>query len=467
MTPALAFTVYLVLGVGLFGLFALGDRRIDEDTKRVIAGWLGRKAPADASEDGAPHDWAAAFLRWFDRVFGVREVNVPLVGRLYLPRLWRSILASFLALLVLSIVWFLHKETLSRQLRFESPSRHDFDELSILLIVYGSATLVTNWIPDYLSLIQSRWIMERMASAKSAGKRLGLLLVDALMTVAIAFGAIYIGLRLCLPLVEDRLTIEIGCFTTELLGFDDAWEIFVAGLRFESPPATLNYDASGIYIYSTFLTSLWVWIYLLVGLCMRAVVALRAPAAVARETLRDRRPLLSMGLVAVMAFSGLFWAVWLLDGARKVDVLVVADRAEVADPLVERLNAEGLRAKSFTLEQGDAEGGPEHLQTSLEEAELVVGVQEGFAPSPLVDAALVMRDQQEAKGERPKGSSLLEYADPEPNNFWLAHAVDWAKFAPSLLRRDQLKVCRERFPDRYQDRFGPPRRYDSLLPSAP
>lgn len=469
MTPTLALSVYLILGIGLLGLFVRGDARVDAQTRDTIAAWLGRRvggSPGAAPEDGPP-DWPASFLRWFDRVFGVRQVRVAGVD-LYLPRLWRSIVASFLALLVLSVVWVLHKETMSRPIRFGDPFRAHWDQFSLLVLLYGGATLITNWIPDYLSLMQSRWIMQRMAAAPRRAHRLGWLAVDAVLTAAIAFFAIYAGMRLVLPFVEDRLTVEIGCFSTELFGLDDAWEIFVAGLRFETPPGTLNYDAAGIYIYSTFLTSLWVWIYGVVGLAVRATVALGGPrgeAAPARAW--DRRPLTVMGLVAVVGFSGVYWTGWLLDGARRSDVVVVYDTLTEAPAaeLVDELREAGLRVEAAEVPAVDFSGLDaeaarldarvrSELTHSLERAELVVVVQSGSAwltQPGLTEAALSMTDAQVHAGARPRGSVRLwmpqaaryEGIGPSPT----AEVVDWARRAPSILGSEQLKVCSERWPE--------------------
>jgi hypothetical protein len=433
MTPIHAVLVYLALAGTLLVLFMRGDGAVSPAARASFAGWLARR---DA-------DWMPAFLAWFDRVFRVRRVELPVVGALHLPSFFRSVAASFFALALLATVWVLRKDTLSRDLRFREWDALPWSEMGLLLAVYGGATVISNWIPDYLSLVQSRWVMERMAKSSRALHRIGWLVADAVGTAAVAFGSIYLGMVLLLPVASRYLTLEVGCLTPEAFGLAEAWQIFVAGLTFQTPPGTLNYDAAGIYVYSTFMTSLWVWITLASGLLLRASIWLR------RVATPSERPLRRVGVVALVAFTGIFWTAWLGTRGREVDVVVFgtgADEAHAA-ALTDQLQEAGFtvrRAQPQLAFNGRA----------LRGADLVVVAHDGmsldaFRPDVLARREALERsyEAQVRAGVRPSGTRYHAFAgvDAEVRTEAQLAVVSWARLAPSLLAPWQLRVCVARF----------------------
>jgi hypothetical protein len=337
----------------------------------------------------------------------------------------------------------LRKDTLSRDLRFREWDALPWSEMGLLLAVYGGATVISNWIPDYLSLVQSRWVMERMARCKHTLGRFGWLVVDAVGTAAVAFGSIFLGMTVLLPVASKYLTLEVGCLTPDAFDLREAWRIFVAGLTFETPPGTLNYDAAGIYVYSTFMTSLWVWITLVSGLLLRASVWLRSAASV------GERPLRRVGLVSLVAFSGIFWTAWLGLRGREVDVVVLGTDADDAHTtaVVAELEAAGFTVRRATPQL--AFNGP-----ALHGASLVVLAFDGvsldaFRPDVVARREAVQRsyDLQVRSGLRPSGTQYQSFGPVEAVSRSEATraVVTWARVAPSVLSPWQLRVCVERF----------------------
>ncbi|MFO7563244.1 MAG: hypothetical protein R6X02_11425 [Enhygromyxa sp.] len=238
-------------------LFVLGDRLLGRDRRRELGGWLIAELPSDARVDSLPR----AFIEWFDRMFRARAVRV-LGVELHLPSFWRSALASFLALVAAFVVWLANKGGLS-----EPPSAGT--NLSLLLLLYGGATVLTNIIPDYLSLVESRFVLGKMSETRGLLGKLAWLLVDVLATSAIVFLFLWGSGTLLLPLVPEESIYAVGCLTPATFDLGRMLDIAVAGLTFSTPPGTLNYDVSAIYIYSSFFTSFWVWLYLGSSLLVR------------------------------------------------------------------------------------------------------------------------------------------------------------------------------------------------------
>jgi hypothetical protein len=242
-------------------LFLLGDRWLNRESRRELGNWLIDDARAEARVDALPK----AFIEWFDALFRVRKITVPkwLGGEIPLPNFWRSALASFLALVAAFVVWLANKGVLAQ------PDQAVGDNTGLLLFMYGGATVLTNIIPDYLSLVESRLVLGKMSETRSLLGKLVWLVVDAILTTAIVFFFLWGSGLLLLPLVPHDSLYAVGCLTQENFDFARMVDIAVAGLTFSTPPGTINYDVSSIYIFSSFFTSFWVWLYLGSSLLVR------------------------------------------------------------------------------------------------------------------------------------------------------------------------------------------------------
>ncbi len=242
-------------------LFLLGDRWLNRESRRELGNWLIDDAQAEARVDALPR----AFIEWFDALFRVRKIALPrwLGGELALPAVGRSVVASSLALIAAFVVWLANKGVLAQ------PDHAVGSNTGLLILMYGSATVLTNLIPDYLSLVESRWVLGRMSTTRSWLGKLGWLGVDVVATAMIVFGFLWISGWLLLPLVPSEHAYMVGCLSRETFDFSRMLDIAIAGLTFSTPPGTLNYEISGVYIYSSFFTSFWVWLYLGSGVLVR------------------------------------------------------------------------------------------------------------------------------------------------------------------------------------------------------
>ncbi len=198
---------YWAFSLATAGSFYAGTRWIGAhfkpELKSKLTQWL----------NGTYEDtWTAQFGRLFDTVFGEKHFSWQ--------RLYRSAVASVLSVIFLYVL-FAHVLGVMGERSFGA-----LPFWQVLLL--GTAI---NIIPDYLSLIETRWVLHRFERVRSFPLQIVLLLVDLVFTAAIIFGAIYLY---ALIFVEGR---------------PPSWVELVALF---SPLAVL--------FYSTFLTSVWAWL---------------------------------------------------------------------------------------------------------------------------------------------------------------------------------------------------------------
>jgi hypothetical protein len=424
MTPALALVTFLIVALLVYGLFARSERQLDPGTRQQIGDYLRRDRPSIEDERA----FTRGFIEWFDHVFAVRTRRLPLLGEVPLPNFWRSVTVTVVSLAFLAIVWLCNKPGMSRALAFAGELEIPKEQAAELLLVYGAATIVSNWIPDYLSLVESRWVLAKLTTASSWLRRIGWLVVDAVATLAISFFAIHLSFVVMLPMVTPEWTIEVGCLTPERYSLATTWELFWSGLRFHSPPGTINYDATGIYIYSTFLTSLWVWIYLGSGLLLRA-----ARGVFGVRELRSGHAMRTMAVLAIVLVGSLYWSNWLHRRMNGAEVYIEHGEAHTAQALAlaRELEARGLWVE--TRAHVDSESDGEHDETLLRNAEVVIVID-----APQLDASKRELAEQVRCGERSAWSTAVVRADIDSD--WV---MEFVKLAPSMLPKSEVWNCRE------------------------
>lgn len=393
VTPWSALGTYLTVVAAVILLFGGTARLTRPEQRQALSRILSGR-----SKLGEGEDWAQAFLGWFDRVFAVRMVKV---GRfeLPLPSFGRSVLVSFVSLLALAMVWAFNKASVLQILDRGEVTGHVAEQSLILVAVYGGATVLSNWVPDYLSLIQSRLILGRMAKANGWITRLAWLLLDAVATGLIAFLSIYLVFKVALPFVSPYLDVEIGCFKPGSFHLDDAWDFFIAGVTFQSPPAALNYDFSGVYLYSTYLTSIWLWLYLGSAFIVRGLRLVKATNASTRS--------IWLVTLAAVALTTIGFGLRAASVPRHLDAYIIVD-AESEDEvaaLVERMEQEGLQVRVDSEYDARAAKRADVVIPVLPSSDFYFAEPGTFQPTAAERASLEAQASVDC-GERPDGALL-------------------------------------------------------------
>ena len=216
-------------------LFKTAESVAQDEVRTAITRWLRNLDP-----DQVMKSWPQTFLSMFDSIFGKRHLSWRCI--------WRSCVASMAGVMVLMLVW--------ATLRFDEIEFiiNMVDPVPFFIMVIVSP-LILNAVPDYVSLCETRFVLRWMSCKPSSSWIVLLLILDAVVT----------GLIFCLGAVVLILIVSGGPISKAikiLLG------LLLPGLRLSSENGTTPF---GIFFYSTYFTSVWVWLYVLSGGVIRTL----------------------------------------------------------------------------------------------------------------------------------------------------------------------------------------------------
>jgi hypothetical protein len=316
------FAVYLMLCGAIYALFNITESLLKKNLLQDIARWI-----MDSRPNTAGTAWAASFIMLFDSVFAVKRT----VRGFKIPSFIRSSIASLIfALLLWGIMKFNGIELVVDQMKmFPDSWAADGTWGAVLeaLVFTLALSIFFNVLPDFLSLIETRYILKKIQSAAGLRYIVALLLIDIIFTLMIAFIGSMVADGL-FPLVNFMLEgLVRGQFDTATLA--EWWIPYNIGDLFQAYGTVLMIldpaDAGGVksnqayycavFIYSTFLTSLWIWLYALSGLVVRAGIKVKSLNKFISATFRvNERPLSVLGGICISIVSIVFWGVQLVSG---------------------------------------------------------------------------------------------------------------------------------------------------------
>ena len=244
---------------GVWALFDRASNVIKPDARNRISQWV------TGLDFAAKKNWPATFAEVFDQIFGKKHLS----WRCF----FRSALASMIAVLLLALLW-----------------RAAFSELAIvgddpIKFAWGVLAIgaLLNLIPDYMSLLQSRIVIRYMAKKRSSTWIAGLLVLDLVLTAAVVLVAFSI-----LALLMDT------AFGAKW-NWKRYWDLVADGFL------ARGWNLFGIFFYSTFFTSVWVWLYALSGFAVSGLAKTQRGLNFLRNTLDfENKPLKSMGFVSMI-----------------------------------------------------------------------------------------------------------------------------------------------------------------------
>lgn len=202
--PMLYWGIAVGAAAGVYRLFLWTGSHLSPVAKDALARWLAGEYD---------RTWPHHFCNAFDTVFTDKHLSWRCFRR--------SAAASIAAVLLMYAVFYFALGVDAKR----APTQFTLGQ--ILLI-----GMVINILPDYLSLYQTRWLLRRFEQARSVAAQLGVLIIDAVATGAI------IGI----PVILFQLT---------------PW----GEEGFALINAVAVFSVYSLFFYSTFITSVWAWLY--------------------------------------------------------------------------------------------------------------------------------------------------------------------------------------------------------------
>ena len=284
----------LTLVAGCLALFTYLELHSGTEIKSQVYRWLNGTIPFRGDDN-----WAALFVRIFDGLFGIRFISIRfiLVSTLF------SLFTFVLLLFAWATLHPIEAETF-------------FGNLLTTVIFFGGLFAIINLIPDYISNCQTRYILGRLVSSLKSTEHgssfrcyAKWLAIDLFLTTALSV-AIIVPLSL---LVNEILATPFPFSFSFLFSFSSVeittqfdliqlLTLHSAEFRYSSADShhpgyrTFFSPPYGAFLYTTFFTSIWLWLYSASGLFVRLLHRTIGPDAVIIRVFNfDRHPLWAQG----------------------------------------------------------------------------------------------------------------------------------------------------------------------------
>ena len=328
-----------------------GEAALSEEGRALVGGWLTSKDLRSNVESIPKH-----FVILFDHIFGKRHFGwscfarsalastiaaIGVFGLTLTTDLWRTVPTAPYTLvgsvLFLLPMWFAYVKVRRQSgrvkaigsallmavavplvtlallvtsqrvpfLRLDEPGLLWSGLVSALGAFFALAFL--NFGPDYLSLLETRLLLGWMARSR---RWLGILVVDVLATWTIWAGWIVLFLLLLTwgakaTVLDAQSDVPSTSAIVALLWPPNFVEELFLRPRPESGFA--NFATMRLFFFTTFLTSVWLWVYAVSVLVSRVLVRMNNGVGfLLRVTDVEKQPFRSMGFVSVIIVSGLF-----------------------------------------------------------------------------------------------------------------------------------------------------------------
>ena len=241
-------TIGAVIGVAAAcgGVGATIDLTLSASQKRKIYSLLQAAIRRDPNAN-----LAAVFIAVFDYLFHPSS--------LHRPRLMRSVAVSCSALVLISAYW--HLGNYEQATRIVSSAISSSENIVILALL----AILFNVFVDFISLWETRLVLERMASRRGVGRRLVWLFVDVICSLFLFIVVFYWSFffvafyskwnNFFLTSLPLAIPIPPGVFPVFVFEL-------VLGSGFKFTYTNIVTDPLLVFFYTSLFPSLWVWVFM-------------------------------------------------------------------------------------------------------------------------------------------------------------------------------------------------------------
>jgi hypothetical protein len=247
-TPVLGETGLVAFCGALWKVSKIVETRLSLQAKANLARII--RMPSNSAE--VVSEFSAVIKDAFDKLFKVRRI---FGGSLVIPGFFRSAIASlsFVTIIILVI-----------GIRLKGVDEFNFMILGFMGFI-GLFFGLINILPDYLSLIETRYLL-RFLSRRGGHKAWMILIIDALAT-SVIFVATIMGIFSVVVGSGGNLDLQIVVFYTTINTASCGLGLGMTGFNpLDQAENCREMWERGGFIFgaaliSTFLTSVWIWLY--------------------------------------------------------------------------------------------------------------------------------------------------------------------------------------------------------------
>jgi serine/threonine protein kinase len=283
------FGTWLLVCGGLVALFQQGEQLMSPEGRAAISAWLLQEHFAERAAN-----WPKAFGKLFDAVFTENHRSWACF--------WRSALGSVLVVAtgILGIYalgdWSPGRALAQNNyLGIEGPVNVS-GTVFALMIGY---VVAANVVMDYASLYQTRWILKQMEKSRHRTKYFAYLLVDILLSAAVLVGLLVVFFGPFTAVVAELISDQ--GFTSFSAWLESFWHIVTGEIE-----RALGGQARPVSVIfaSTFLTSVWIWLYMGASLLLRTLHPVLQGLEILKRVIDvENRPAAAMGLLLAIVMS--------------------------------------------------------------------------------------------------------------------------------------------------------------------
>jgi hypothetical protein len=220
----------------------------------------------------------------------------------------------------MTLVWgTLRPETSAPYLQvFYTPKLwlNDIDRNMVLFFLFCLINFI--FVPDYINLLQSRMIIGVISRVKSVLVTLFFLILNL---------AVSMGIFLIISMISTTLVVAVFGWSSPqwptLYSLESAWGVvqYLYGDMFGTNSLTLNDPflfmlvPTGVFLYASLFTTIWVWLYVLAAGAVRLALRLQPVVRATKWFLDiDGKPIRSIGVVVGLLGAILWWGLVLVVG---------------------------------------------------------------------------------------------------------------------------------------------------------